>query len=355
MLSNTAVIFPAPSAPATNERRSVLFHLPRSMFDKCFSPRDLRRLDAHFDWLPPVTDDSVELLSFWDANIPEVQAVVTGWDSPPISEAMLAAARKLEVLLHSAGSIRPFIPASIWESDVRIATCNDALGRGVAETTLGLIIAGLKGFFPCAALTRAGEWQEALPARGFGRVRELYDVTIGVIGASRTGRHVLHLLKNFDADVLVSDPTIEAADAAVLGARLVDLGTLLRRSDVVSLHAPALPELRHMLGGREFALMKNDAIFINTARGMLVDEQALDRELATGRISAILDITFPEPPSKDHPFRGRPNVALLPHIAGAIANGRLRQGRSAVDQLMEYASGEVMSGEITRERFCVMA
>ena len=101
--------------------------------------------------------------------------------------------------------------------------------------------------------------------------------------------------------------------------------------------------------------MKNDAIFLNTARGMLVDENALIAELQTGRISAILDVTNPEPPAIDSPLRLLPNVTLLPHIAGAISTGCLRQGRSTVDQLLEFASGGEMHGEICSEKFAVMA
>ena len=336
-------------------RKTVLFHLPKPMFDQCFSRKDLVRLERHFQCFYPPSGGLADLDEAWSAHAADLHAVVTGWDSPPITEAMLAVAPQLEVVVHSAGSIRPFIPDSIWQSGIRIATANDALGKGVAETTLGVIIAGLKGFFPCASLTRSGAWQAALPARGFGRVRELYDVTIGLIGASRTGRHVLRLLAEFDAEVLVSDPTLSPREADELGVRLVSLDQLMRASDVVSLHAPALPQLRHMLGAREFRVMKDDAIFINTARGMLVDEDALVAELSTGRISAILDVTSPEPPVADSPFRSLPNVILLPHIAGAISTGCLRQGRSAVDQLLEFSRGESMQGEITLERFASMA
>lgn len=345
----------AASALPKDSRKRVLFHLPVRIFEQCFAPQDLRRLEADYLAFGPGGNSDAEILAAWDRWSPSVDAVVTGWDSPRISERMLADAPNLGAIVHSAGSIRPFIPDSVWESGIRIASANDALGKGVAETTMGLIIAGLKGFFPCAALTRGGHWQQAIPSCGFGRVRELYDVTVGVIGASRTGRHVLRLLADFDAEVVLADPTIDADEARELGVRLVDLDNLLRMSDVVSLHAPALPKLRHMLQAREFALMKDDAIFINTARGMLVDEASLVDELSTGRISAILDVTFPEPSSADHPFRKLPNVVLLPHIAGALTTGCLRQGRSVVDQLLEFAAGNPMQGEITRSKFAVMA
>lgn len=335
--------------------KTVLFHLPVSMLHHCFAPRDLQRLEKRYHCIYPAADDPDTMADAWSDHAAELHAVVTGWDSLPITESMLAIAPQLEVVVHSAGSIRPFIPEAIWRSGIRIATANDALGKGVAETALGLIIAGLKGFFPCAQLTRSGEWQAALPCQGYGRVRELYDVRIGLVGASRTGRHLLRLLTEFDAEVVLSDPTLTAEDADALGVRLVSLEELMRVSDVVSLHAPALPELRHMLGAPEFQSMKDDAIFINTARGMLVNEEALAAELMTGRISAILDVTSPEPPAADSPFRSLPNVILLPHIAGAISTGCLRQGRSTVDQLLEFLRGETVHGEVTRERFATMA
>jgi phosphoglycerate dehydrogenase-like enzyme len=325
------------------------------MLDHCFAPQDLQRLAKSFHCHFPTGNEDDELNDAWLANASETMAVVTGWDSPRITEAMLAIAPRLEAIIHAAGSIRPFIPDSVWDSSIRIATANEALGKGVAETSLGLIIAALKGFFPCSQLTRSGDWQSALPKRGFGRVRELYNVKIGIIGASRTGRHVLRLLNSFDAEILLYDPTITDADAIALGTRRVSLHDLMKLSDVVSLHAPALPQLRHMLGSAELSIMKDDAILINTARGMLIDEGALIQELSTGRISAILDVTNPEPPQPNHPFRALPNVTLLPHIAGAISTGSLRQGHSVVDQLLELQQGLPMHGEISRANFEIMA
>ena len=333
----------------------VLFHLPRSVFDLCFSKRDIAFLKNYYRCHIPESDLSDELLEGWQQLAPTAHAVVTGWDSPRIDAGMLEKASKLQAIIHSAGSIRPFIPPSTWESGIRIATANDALGRGVAETTIGLILAGLKGFFPCAELTRSQKWQSSIPKSGYGRVRELYDVTVGIVGASRTGRHVLRLLNEFEAEVVLADPTIDQAEAAALGAKLVSLEELMEISDVISLHAPALPQLRHMLGERHFRAMKDDAIFINTARGMLVDEDALIAELKTGRITAILDVTYPEPPQTDSPLRTLSNVVLLPHIAGAITTGCKRQGKSTVDQHIQLISGDAMHGEISLERFAVMA
>jgi phosphoglycerate dehydrogenase-like enzyme len=110
-----------------------------------------------------------------------------------------------------------------------------------------------------------------------------------------------------------------------------------------------------MLGAEQFAMMKDDAIFINTSRGSIVDEKALIAELRKQRIHAILDVTEPEPPSKDHPFRTLPNVMLTPHIAGAISNGCYRQGRLCVNQVLAYAAGRKVPGEVTAAALAIMA
>lgn len=185
-------------------------------------------------------------------------------------------------------------------------------------------------------------------------VRELFDVTIGIIGASKVGRHVIRLLQSFETNIVVADPFLSEDETKLLGVTRLSLEELVACSDVVSIHAPVLPSTRKMLQRQHFQSMKDGAIFINTARGALVDEAALVDELKTGRIFAFIDVTNPEPPAADHPFRSLPNVILTPHIAGHISNGVFRQGRSAVEQLLEYADGKTMHGEVTEAMFNVM-
>jgi phosphoglycerate dehydrogenase-like enzyme len=334
---------------------NILLHLPAGTLDKCFRPTDLDRLRAQHAAWGGRTDDLAQLLQEFAARALDLGAVGAGWGTPPLTPDMLSRAPRLNVIVHSAGSVRALLPEVVWQRGIRVASCNEALGIGVAETTLGMIICGLKGFFPARAHTAAGQWHD--PKLGTDHVvtRELFDVTIGVIAASKTGAHLMRLLRQFEVRVLVTDPFLPADRAREMGATLVTLDELVRQSDVVTLHAPSLPATRHMLGPAQFRAMKDGAIFINTARGAIVDEDALVAELRTGRISAFLDVTDPEPPAADHPFRSLPNVVLTPHLAGAVSNGCLRQGRSAVDQLLEFGRGERMHGEITTEAFRRMA
>jgi phosphoglycerate dehydrogenase-like enzyme len=159
---------------------------------------------------------------------------------------------------------------------------------------------------------------------------------------------VLELLSPFDFEVRVSDPFLESDEALRLGAKPCELEALLRDSDVVSLHAPALPETRHMLDRRRLSLMKDGATLINTARGALVDHAALEAELLSGRISAVLDTTDPEVLPPDSPLYELPNVFLTPHIAGAMGSETERLADLAIDEVERFAKGEPLVHAIRR-------
>ena len=322
---------------------NVLVHLTPEMTERVFDPRDIARLKK-----PNNTILARDQLS----RIAETEVLVTGWGTPTLDEQFLDGAKKLKLIAHSAGSTRHLVPVGFWSRGIRLCSANEALGIGVAETTIALMIAGLKGFFPCAQLTREDQWKtDGLPWP----VREMYQIDIGLIGASKIGRHVIRLLKQFEVNVLLYDPFVTHEEAMEMGVEQVDLMELMRRSEVVSLHAPALESTRRMLKREHFRAMKNRAIFINTARGMIVDEESLVEELKTGRIYAFIDVTHPEPPRPGHPFRTLPNCVLFPHIAGAITNGCRRQGRSIVDQILEFQDGKTMHGEITEQQWKIMA
>jgi phosphoglycerate dehydrogenase-like enzyme len=351
----------------------ILFNLPPSTIARCFRKTDLDRLaGAHEVMLPPsiaagafaelaasgkVSGKNPEIAAleaFTAERIGAAEVMVTGWGTPPISPESLGLAPKLKLIIHSAGSIKTLVPEEAWKRGICVGTCNGALAIGVAETTLGMILAGLKGFFPGRDWTRAGNWHD--PKLGTARdvLREPFGVTVGVISASKVGQHVLKLLRAFELEVLLYDPFMKPERARELGATLVGLEELMKRSDVVTLHAPALPATRHLLKREHFRAMKEGAVFINTARGMIVDEVGMIEELKTGRISAFIDVTDPEPPTKDSPLRTLQNVVLTPHLAGHASNGCFRQGRSAVDQVLEFAAGKPMHGEVTLAMFATM-
>ncbi|MGN9842161.1 NAD(P)-dependent oxidoreductase [Nonomuraea sp. H19] len=156
--------------------------------------------------------------------------------------------------------------------------------------------------------------------------------TVGVIGASAVGRKLLELLRPFDLHALLYDPTLATADG--LDAELVELPELMARSDVVTIHAPELPETRHLVGAREIALMRPGATLINTARASLVDQDALTKAVARGHIHAVLDVAEP-----DDELFGLPGVLLTPHVAGSVGTELHRLAAGAVAEVANIVAG----------------
>jgi phosphoglycerate dehydrogenase-like enzyme len=175
------------------------------------------------------------------------------------------------------------------------------------------------------------------------------------VGASRIGRRVIRRLVTFGFQVLVSDPYLDAREAAVLGAQWTELDELCRRSSIVTLHAPDLPETRHLMDARRLALMERGTTLINTARGALVDTDALTAACAAGHLDAVLDVTDPEPLPPGHPLFALPNVMITPHVAGVQGSEMRRLGEFAIEELERYIRGEALVGLVRQEDLPVLA
>ena len=273
------------------------------------------------------------------AVLADIDILITGWGCPMISDEVVRAAPRLKLITHAAGTVKYTLDPAVYAAGITVTHAADANAVPVAEYTLAAIIFANKRMFELRDRYRADPARRsshALMDEPIGN----YHRTVGLVGASRIGRKVAKFLAGFDFTVLLSDPFVQPDDPVTALAELVDLDTLLARSDVVSLHAPSLPTTRAMIGARQLALMRDGATFINTARGALVDEMALLAELQSGRIHAVIDVTEPEIPPVGSPLYSLPNVFLTPHVAGAIGTERLRLGQLVVDEIERFVAGE---------------
>ncbi len=330
-------------------RPLIAVTIGKDHYQRMFSPKAWQALDAfagviHHDAPEPAGKAALIAL------LPPADACITSWDVAQLDADVLAAAPRLVAMAHMGSSVKRFVSDALWARGVHVTSAGLALAVDVAETTLGLMIVGMKRVWPLSQHVRDGGWRETRwwPAR------ELFGKEVGVIGASNVGRHVIQLLQAFAVHILVVDPFLSSDDAAKLGAEKVTLEELLKRSDIVSLHAPAKTETFHMLDAERLGLMKDTAVLINTARGSLIDEAALVRELSKGRFFAFLDVTDPEPPAADSPLRRLDNVVVMPHIAGCIEDcGRM--GELAVEELRRFFAGEPPLCPIRPEMFSRIA
>ena len=299
--------------------------------ERLFSPEDVARLNGlgEVTWTDKVTKLTDEEMC---DILRDCEIAVASWHDTGLTGTILEACPRLRLWEYAAGSVKHMFGPHLAGRDITIASCAPANAENVAEHTLGLLIVGLKRVLENVADNRTGRTPKPH------NVRVLASSTVGLVGASQIGRRVIRMLKPFEPTVLVYDPYLSAAEAATLGVRKVDdLLSLCAASHAVSLHAPSLPATRHMFSTAQFRAMADDAVFINTARGALVDEAALVAELEKGRLFAYLDVTDPEPAPEESPLRRLPNVALTSHIAG-IADRKF--GRQAVDDVERFLRGE---------------
>ncbi|WP_344057337.1 hydroxyacid dehydrogenase [Microbacterium pumilum] len=272
----------------------------------------------------------------WDARYIEV--LITGWGAANIGPDELDRMPALRVIHHSGGTVRGFLSREVWDRGILVTTSSAANALPVAEFTLATILFAGKDVLAVADDYARDPWI-AREGERFASIGN-YNRTVGIVGASQIGRRVIELLRQFDCTILVFDPYLNEADAAALGVTTVSLQELFRSSDIVSVHAPLLPQTVGMISAELLASMKRGATFINTARAGLVDQPALVRLLEQGRLKAVLDVTDPEPLPPDHPLRGLPNVLLTPHLAGAQGNELRRLGESVVREVEALAAGK---------------
>lgn len=284
------------------------------------------------------------------ARLAGVEVMLTSWGAPRLTRPRLGAAPALRAVLHCAGSVRGLVSDEVWRRGIRVTSAADANAVPVAEYTLAAIIfAGKKAPFLAA--------DERLAYGGWGAVTGYGDLsnyarTVGIVGFSRIGRKVVRLLKVLGGTTcLVADPYADPAEVAEAGATLVDLADLLPRADVLSLHAPATEETRHLIGAEQLRLLPDHATVINTARGSLIDDAALAAECSSGRLFAILDVTEPEPLPAGSPLRRRPHVMITPHVAGSLGSEILRLTDHTLDELARWIAREPLRAEVTAEEW----
>ena len=197
--------------------------------------------------------------------------------------------------------------------------------------------------------TRAGKWKTWEPLGHLGQ--DLAGGTLGVVGMGRIGYALAKRCRGgWDMNILYHDVYANAKAETALGARRVELDTLLGESDFVSLHADLNDKTRGMIGSEQFKKMKPSAVLINTARGPLVDQKALVAALKSQTIFAAgLDVTDPEPPGKDDPLLKLPNVIVAPHIASATVQTRNAMAEICANNLLAGLRGEKLPAWVNPE------
>lgn len=287
------------------------------------------------------------------AVLRETELLVTGWGCPPLDRGVLDAAPRLRAVVHTAGSVRAHVTPACFERGVTVSSAAAANALPVAEYTVAMILLTGKRVLEHARdyrRTRARpDWLTTPRSEGNHRR------TVGIVSASLVGRRVMELLRPYDLRVLLYDPFVDDAEARGFGAEPAALPELFRRSDVVSVHAPLLDATRGLVDRALLRSMRPDAVLINTARGAVLDQDALTEVVLAGRVRAVLDVTDPEVLPAGHPLWDCENVLVTPHLAGSQGNEWDRLVASAAAEAARFASGAGFAHPVPPDRLAFLA
>ncbi|MBD3183963.1 phosphoglycerate dehydrogenase [Candidatus Poribacteria bacterium] len=284
-------------------------------------------------------------------RLKDVEAVFSTWGMPKLSDEQLNILPGLKAVFYAAGSVKGFA-GPLLDRNIIVMSGWGANGVPVAEFALAQILLSNKGYFKnTRAHTSREERHHAY--RGPGNFGE----TVAILGAGMIGKTLIKLLSNFVLDIIVWDPFLSPEDADKMGVEKVStLKEAFQRGFVVTNHLANVPETVGLITGKHFSVMRPNATFINTGRGATIVEKDLisvfqERE----DLTALLDVTYPEPPEEGSPLYTMPNVNLTSHIAGSMGAEVVRMADYAIEEFQAWEQGKPLTYEVTHDMLATMA
>lgn len=276
----------------------------------------------------------------------DVDVIVASWGGAILTEELLAAMPNLQLYLYGAGHLNGIMSAAAWERGIRVTTANPANAIPVAEFVLAQTIFSLKRGWEYMQRAKQGH-SDLWGCNKF--VAGLFGSTVGIVSLGQISTRLIHLLRHFDLQILLSCCDATAEQAAALGARLVAIEEVFQSSDVISLHLRSNPATRGIINRNLLDRMKPKATLINSARGdVICDADLLAFLQARPDVYACLDVLHPEPPPVDCPLFALPNTVITPHLAGSMHTESRRLGRFMLDELKRFLAGQPLQAEVTR-------
>jgi glyoxylate reductase len=304
---------------------------------RAIEPKAIERLrqSAHVEVWPDEDPPSHDILL---EKVAEVDGLITLL-TDPVDASVLERARQLKVISQMAVGFDNIDIRAATERGIPVGHTPGVLTETTADFAWALLMAAARRVPEAERQVRAGIWKPWGPDILTGP--DVYRATIGIVGFGRIGQAMARRARGFDMRILYNDPKRHPELEQELGVQYEDLDSILREADFVSLHTYLSPETRHLIDRAALEKMKPTAILINTARGAVVDPQAITEALQAGRIyAAALDVFDPEPIPTDSPLLQMDNVIVTPHIASGSIQTRARMAEIAVDNLLAGLTGE---------------
>ncbi|MFB3161048.1 D-glycerate dehydrogenase [Neobacillus sp. 179-J 1A1 HS] len=256
-----------------------------------------------------------------------------------IDRPLLELGTRLKIVSNMAVGYNNIDVAAANEKGIMVTNTPGVLTETTADLTFALLMAASRRLVEASDYLREGNWKTWSPMQLTGQ--DIYGATLGIFGLGRIGEALARRASGFDMKVYYHNRSRKPEVEEQLGIEYVDKGKLLRKSDFVCVLMPFTPETKNYIGAEELSLMKPTAVLVNTARGGIVNEEALYQALIKGVIwGAGIDVFEEEPLRTDHPLLSLPNVVALPHIGSASVNTRLKMASLAAENLLQGLQGE---------------
>ena len=324
------------------------FFGPMQQIERVYAQGRREILESRADFYPHLITEHD-----FDAHAPqlgEVEAIFSTWGMPTLSPTQIAQLPNLRAVFYAAGSVQRFARPFL-ERGILVVSGWAANGVPVAEWTLAQILLANKSYFRNErGLRAARSRKDVVVGRGN------FGATVSLLGAGAIGRLVIELMRPFHLEICVFDPFLSDQTAAALGVEKVTLDEAFARGAVVSNHLANLPATVGMVTGAHFASMRPDATFINTGRGATVRETEMIEVLQNRPdLTALLDVTHPEPPRENSPLWKMENVFLTSHIAGSIGDEVVRMADYMIEEFEAWQSGKALRYGVSLEMLETMA
>lgn len=272
----------------------------------------------------------------------DMDVLVGGWGLGKLTGEVLEKANKLKLVAYVCGSVATIVSDEMYDKGIRIVSGNEAFAISVAEGTLAHILASQRRFYAYDCRAIEGGWKTSATA-----TKSLLGKTVGIVGLGAIAKYLLTMLKPFHVKVKLYSNHTTAEKAAEMGVQKADLQEIFSTCDIVSVHSAKTDANHHLVNDDLLSLMKDDALLVNTARGDIIDEDALVRHVQSGHIRASLDVYQKEPLAADHPLRELGDrINLQPHLGGPTMDYRYAAARLVLDDIARLQNGEELQNEI---------
>lgn len=277
-------------------------------------------------------------------KLSDINVCVTGWGCPRFDHYTLGGAENLKLIAHTGGSVAPIVSDYLYDRGIRVISGNKLYAESVAEGTLAYILSSLRDI-PYYTYDMKNEgWR----TKGFYN-EGLLDQTMGLIGFGMVAKYLVKMLVPFRVRIKVYDPNIKADVFEEYGVESASMEEIFSTCKIISIHAPKTPDTYHIVNKQLLQMIPEGSILVNTARGSIVDENALIEELHKNRFKVVLDVYEVEPLPLDSMLRKLDNAILIPHMAGPTLDRRKYVTMELIDDIKRFLCGGSLKHEISRE------